>query len=41
MIAEAGVQWENTQRRQGKLVTMGVFYIGMLGQQLRRRRATC
>lgn len=29
IIDASNEHWENTQRRQGKLVTMGVFYIGM------------
>lgn len=28
IIDASNEHWENTQRRQGKLVTMGVFYVG-------------
>ena len=30
IIDASNEHWENTQRRQGKLVTMGVFYVGKL-----------
>ena len=28
IIDASNEHWENTQRRQGKLITMGVFYVG-------------
>ncbi len=30
IIDASNEHWENTQRRQGKLVTMGVFYVGKI-----------